>query len=299
MAASADDGDAGLADAAAQDRARRLDRWNRRATPAIVAAAVLPLAGALVDPSRVLVAAVVLIVCWIVFVVDFAVHLRLDPGYLHRTWGRIDLAIVVLTFPWNLLPFANTGAGRLLLLARLARVVRVMVVAAKGAPVLRRMAARLGRAALYAAIAVVASAWIVYVIEEPTDGFESFGDALWWAIVTVTTVGYGDIVPDNGFARFVASMLMIAGIALIGALAGTLASALGLQPTDAATAATAAVDADTSEQSLHAEIAALRREVASLTDLVQTAVGTSTTGADDAPPALDERPAAAEGPDGG
>jgi voltage-gated potassium channel len=52
----------------------------------------------------------------------------------------------------------------------------------------------------------------------------SYGDALWWAVVTVTTVGYGDKIPMTGAGRVVATGLMLTGIGLVGALTATIAS---------------------------------------------------------------------------
>lgn len=60
-------------------------------------------------------------------------------------------------------------------------------------------------------------AWI-----EPS--FDSYGDALWWAIVTMTTVGYGDLSPETSVGRIIASVLMLSGIGLIGIITGTVAS---------------------------------------------------------------------------
>ena len=52
------------------------------------------------------------------------------------------------------------------------------------------------------------------------------GDALWWAVATVTTVGYGDVVPKKAVGRVVASLLMITGFAFLSLITGTIASAL-------------------------------------------------------------------------
>ena len=51
-----------------------------------------------------------------------------------------------------------------------------------------------------------------------------FGDALWWALVTATTVGYGDISPETSGGRIVAGILMIVGIGLIGMITGSIAT---------------------------------------------------------------------------
>ena len=67
------------------------------------------------------------------------------------------------------------------------------------------------------------SAAIVQRAEGPPV-FENYGDSLWWAVVTVTTVGYGDIVPETTQGRVVATMLMFTGIALLGTVAASLAS---------------------------------------------------------------------------
>jgi len=54
--------------------------------------------------------------------------------------------------------------------------------------------------------------------------FHSYGDALWWAVVTTTTVGYGDISPHTLIGRIVASILMMVGIGMIGVVTGTISS---------------------------------------------------------------------------
>lgn len=54
--------------------------------------------------------------------------------------------------------------------------------------------------------------YIFYLTE---DGVRTFGDGIWWALVTVTTVGYGDITPATTLGRFVASALMFLGLGLI------------------------------------------------------------------------------------
>lgn len=57
-----------------------------------------------------------------------------------------------------------------------------------------------------------------------TSCLATFGDALWWAIVTATTVGYGDIAPVTPIARVIAVVLMLVGIGTLGMITGSIAT---------------------------------------------------------------------------
>jgi voltage-gated potassium channel Kch len=57
-------------------------------------------------------------------------------------------------------------------------------------------------------------------------GINTFGDALWWAVATVTTVGYGDVVPTNTPGRIVGAALMLVGIGIIPTLTSAVVSSL-------------------------------------------------------------------------
>jgi voltage-gated potassium channel len=78
-------------------------------------------------------------------------------------------------------------------------------------------------------------AWLVFLFEDNAKGanIHSYPDALWWAIVTVTTVGYGDRYPVSAGGRIVAAVLMLVGIGLIGVLTATVASVFIKEHTDA------------------------------------------------------------------
>jgi voltage-gated potassium channel len=79
---------------------------------------------------------------------------------------------------------------------------------------------------LLTTIAVMALAFAVLIRIADPKSFPSFGLALWWSVSTVTTVGYGDVVPEQPLGRLVASVLMIIGFGSLSLLTGIVASLL-------------------------------------------------------------------------
>ncbi len=125
-----------------------------------------------------------------------------------------------------------------------------------------------GRLALYvvaAAILIVLMGALAVLEAErghPNSNIESYPQALWWAICTVTTVGYGDLYPATTEGRLVAIALMIGGLGLIGFTTGSLASWIVDRVSDAERPTGSATRADVALL-LH-EIRKLRAEVAEL-----------------------------------
>jgi voltage-gated potassium channel len=261
------------AGASADTNQERLETWERRTRPAIIAAAIVPLIGVSTGQTEFgLVGDLIEVACWVVFLVDLIVHMRLHPGYLRTGVGKFDLSEVVLTSPWYLLP--GVDAGQFVTLLRLARLARVAMIGLKS-PMIKRTIDRLGRPFLYVGIMLMVCAAIVERAEDHKNGFKTYGDSLWWGVVTITTVGYGDIVPETRVGRITAAFLMLTGVAMLGTVAASLASLFRLEdkadevPEDAAVSAPGAATTSGPEVtaelgSVTAELRALREEVAAL-----------------------------------
>jgi voltage-gated potassium channel Kch len=84
---------------------------------------------------------------------------------------------------------------------------------------------------LVVTVLMVVGGILVRIIEP--EKFTSIGLAWWWAVETVTTVGYGDVVPTSTAGRFVGAALMLAGVALIPLITSVVVSVLALKRTQA------------------------------------------------------------------
>ena len=160
---------------------------------------------------------------WVILLVEYVVRLVITPdrrGYLKRRWVEPATVAVPPLQGWRLV-----GIEKMSLLLREAEL-RVEAV-------LRHHS--LFRVLIAAAATLFLGAWLVLLFEEYAKGtnIHSYSDALWWAIVTVTTVGYGDRFPVSEGGRAVAVILMLLGIGLIGVLTATVASVFVKEHTDA------------------------------------------------------------------
>jgi len=126
---------------------------------------------------------------------------------------------------------------------------------------------------------VFTGAYVAYVAERGVNKeFATFGDSLWWAVVTITTVGYGDVVPITRTGRVTAVLLMISGVGLLGVLAGTLSSFFGFgQPSasdqpkaSGATAYTTPVIPEDELTSIRNQLAELDQQLADLQERERT-----------------------------
>jgi voltage-gated potassium channel len=212
----------------------------------------------------------------VVFLLDFAINLlasRPRRQYFVYQRGWLDLLGSIPSF--GIFPAA--GLLRLARISRLARIARLLQGSNRRAlidDVVRNRGEYAIFITLLAAFLVISVSTIIVVQVEsanPDSNIKTGGDALWWAFVTITTVGYGDKYPITLIGRATAIFVMFAGVGIIGSLASILASILVPSPEEtAASAAAAAKEAGATgvgEAGLSRvldELAAIRVELAEL-----------------------------------
>ncbi|BBX07906.1 potassium channel family protein [Mycolicibacterium aichiense] len=230
----------------------RLQRWENLAEWPLAACAAVFLAlfsvKVLAQPHGVNKHIVhgLLFVLYLPFVVDYVARLTLAEHRM-RWFLRhlLDLVIVVLPL-----------MGPLLLLRLVALVGALQ--RAVGDAIRGRVVAY---TAFSAVLLVYAASLAVLQVERPAAGanIKTFGDAVWWSVATITTVGYGDLYPVTVLGRIVAALLMIGGISMVGAITATIASWI-VQRVSAQDSAQQAATV--------AHIESLQAEVSRLADLV-------------------------------
>ena len=162
-------------------------------------------------------------IIWQAFVLELLAKLAFAADRvecLRRSWFELTLIVVAPPFVPDALQSART-----LRVLRLFRLVRASIVAGVVLRRLRSLLQHRGFAYVLCVgtIAVSLGAVGIYVLERGLT-VESIGDAYWWAIVTVTTVGYGDVSPKTTEGRLIAAVLMLVGIGVMSVFTATLAS---------------------------------------------------------------------------
>ena len=186
---------------------------------------------------------------FLAFAADLGVRFILDPrkrSFLRRNWY---LAIAVVVPPLRILFVINA-------------ILRIRRDSSS-------LAKQIGLVALYAVTLVVflgALFTLIAEIDAPGSNIDSYGDAVWWAFVTVTTVGYGDFTPITETGRSIAVLIMFTGAAAVGALTAALASWFAALAQRAPEPAPDDSEPEVSPEqqviaSLHAHVESLQRQV--------------------------------------
>jgi voltage-gated potassium channel len=205
------------------------------------------------------------VIC-VVFLIDFAITMRQSPNRSHYFFHERGWLDLMGSIP-SLGVFRFTGLFRLARLSRLARISRILRSQNQ-----KEMVGDIVRnRGQYAAFVTLMLAFLVislssiFVLQfeskSPDANITTGGDSLWWAVVTITTVGYGDKFPVTAGGRVTAIFVMFAGVGIIGALASILSSILVSSPTP---------ESDSSPTpALAEELASIRSELTALRELLE------------------------------
>jgi voltage-gated potassium channel len=229
----------------------RIAKWDKAAEWPLTIAAILFLTAyatqIIARPDGFLSAACdfILYATWAVFVVDYITRLVITENRWRWFYRHLlDLAIVVLPM---LRPL------------RLMRFLTVLALIGRNTGNMLR-----GRVVIYTVGATILTVFIaslaVLDAENGIGDIDTFSDAVWWAFVTITTVGYGDFYPVTLTGRITAVGLMVGGLALVGVVTATLASWIVERVADQNTKTVNATEA---------QVEHLRLEIGELKDLVR------------------------------
>ena len=180
----------------------------------------------------------------VVFTVEYALRLavvRRPLRYAVSVWGIIDLLSILPAYLSLFIPGAQS-----LLVVRALRILRVFRILkltryVEESGVLMTALWRSRRKILLflftvITITIIAGA-LMYLVEGPNHGFTSIPSAMYWAVVTMATVGFGDIVPQTAAGRLVTSVLILIGYSIIAVPTGVYSAELAntLRESEAAT----------------------------------------------------------------
>ncbi len=158
----------------------------------------------------------------ILFTVEYLLRLvsvRRPGRYVRSFFGIVDLLAVLPTYLSLLLPGAQALlVVRALRLLRVFRILKLGEFLGEAQMLAQALKASVRKIAVFlqaVLVMVLIIGSLMYLIETPESGFTSIPQSIYWAIVTLTTVGYGDIAPQTVLGKILASLVMILGYGLI------------------------------------------------------------------------------------
>lgn len=158
----------------------------------------------------------------LLFTLEYLLRIYVNPkphNYIFSFWGIIDLLAIFPTYLGIFFSgYQYLLIVRVLRMLRVFRVLRMVRFSREGFTLLKALKSGIYKISIFFLTVlcfVTILGTVIYVVEGPENGFTSIFQSIYWAIITITTVGYGDIVPQTVPGKFISSFIMIIGYAII------------------------------------------------------------------------------------
>ncbi|CAM4113053.1 ion transporter [Vibrio neonatus] len=158
----------------------------------------------------------------VLFTIEYLLRLYCSPkpwAYAKSFYGFVDLIAILPFYLALLIPNAHfLGVVRLLRIMRIFRILKLVQYIQDSNIIMRSLwNSRRKIFVFFSMVAILVTIFgaLLYVIEGPDNGFTSIPTSIYWAIVTITTVGYGDISPVTTLGRAIASLTMLLGYSIL------------------------------------------------------------------------------------
>ena len=169
----------------------------------------------------------------LVFTAEYLVRIWISPRpsrYIFSFYGLVDLLAVIPTYLALVLPGAKyLLIIRLLRVLRIFRVLKLVRYSREATTLLRAIgAARRKILVFFGTVLVLTTVFgsLMFLVEGPDNGFTSIPKSIYWTVVTITTVGYGDITPQTVLGQVISVMAMLTGYSIIAIPTGIVSAEL-------------------------------------------------------------------------
>ncbi|MBB1364230.1 MULTISPECIES: ion transporter [unclassified Shewanella] len=165
----------------------------------------------------------------VLFTVEYILRLYCSLNRLHYArsfFGVVDLVSILPSYLGLIFPGANVAlALRVLRLFRVFRVLKLLRYLSDGQILLKAMVQSGRKVFMFffsVSLIIMVLSVVMYVVEGPNNGFTSIPKSMYWTVVTITTVGYGDITPQTPLGQGIAALTMLIGYSIIAIPTGIL-----------------------------------------------------------------------------